>query len=215
MAIESMRAYLDDFYDQSGFGGRPEALSAGLTAVRHAQAVVDLVRGKLLHAEYLAAEDRPGEVPEELAAFESAAAGFADVGDRRGRGEALLWQGLYHQVVRSDSDTAAPLLESARAAAEGEGDDLTLSYAERHLGFHDWEGGRDTEARRHLERSVELRRGLGWAAGTAAGLLALCEFEATHGQPEVAAQHLAEAETLAAGVGAEGVLAWIRAADED
>ena len=113
MAIESMRAYLDDFYDQSGFGGRPEALSAGLTAVRHAQAVVDLVRGKLLHAEYLAAEDRPGEVPEELAAFESAAAGFADVGDRRGRGEALLWHGGHRrrpprpQRVRRDPRAAA------------------------------------------------------------------------------------------------------------
>lgn len=180
MAIESLRAYLDAFYDQAVFGGRPESLAAGLTAVRHAQAVVDLVRGKLLHAELLAAENRPAEVAEELAAFESAAAGFADVGDRRGLGEALLWQGLYHQVVRSDS-----------------------------------EGGRDGDARRHLERSVELRRGLGWAAGTAAGLLALSEFEATHDQPEAAGQLLEEAATLATEADAQGVLAWVRAADAD
>jgi hypothetical protein len=29
MAIESLRAYLDDFYDRAVFGGRPESLAAG------------------------------------------------------------------------------------------------------------------------------------------------------------------------------------------
>ena len=118
MAIESLRSHLDGFYDDAVFGGRPEAVETGLVAARHAQAVVDLARGKLLHARYLAADKRSGDVPEELGAFESAAEGFAAVGDERGRGEAVLWLGLYHQVVRSDSVAALPFLESARDVAQ-------------------------------------------------------------------------------------------------
>jgi hypothetical protein len=209
MAIESLRSHLDGFYDDAVFGGRPEAVETGLVAARHAQAVVDLARGKLLHARYLAADKRSGDVPEELGAFESAAEGFAAVGDERGRGEAVLWLGLYHQVVRSDSLAALPYLESARDVASDQRDDLTLSYAERHLGFHAWEAGRDADARLHLERSVELRRALDWPAGTAAALLALAEFDATHAEPAMAAQHLGEARALAVGAGARGVIAWI------
>jgi hypothetical protein len=66
-----------------------------------------------------------------------------------------------------------------------------------------------------LERSVELRRGQGWAAGTAAGLLALSEFEATHDRPEAAAHLVEEAATLATNADAQGVLAWVMAADAD
>ena len=209
MAIETLRAHLDGFYDDAVFGGRPTAVDAGLAATRHAQAVVDLARGKLLHARYLSADERPGDVPDEVAAFGSAAEGFGAVGDERGRGEAVLWQGLYHQVVRSDSETALPFLESARDVARAERDDLTLSYAERHLGFHAWGAGHDSEARAHLERSVELRRAIHWPAGTSAALLALAEFEATHDDRDEAARHLAEARTLAVDADAQGVLAWI------
>ena len=123
----------------------------------------------------------------------------------------MLWLGLYHQVVRSDSETALPFLQSARDVAHAERDDLTLSYAERHLGFHAWEAGHDAEARAHLERSVELRRTLDWPAGTAAALLALAEFATTHDDLDGAAQRLSEARSLAEGAEAHGVLAWIDA----
>jgi len=153
MAIESLRSHLDGFYDDAVFGGRPEAVGTGLVAARHAQAVVDLARGKLLHARYLAADKRSGDVPEELGAFESAAEGFAAVGDERGRGEAVLWLGLYHQVVRSDSEAALPFLESARDVAHAERDDgrrrvpLQLELARR---------GADSKARQHRDRAVRL-----------------------------------------------------------
>jgi hypothetical protein len=64
-------------------------------------------------------------------------------------------------------------------------------------------------ARAHLERSVELRRALGWSAGTAAALLALAEYEATRADATTAAQHLSEARALAVGAEAQGVIAWI------
>ncbi len=209
MAIETLRTYLDGFDDDAVFGGSRPAVDAGLVATRHAQAVVDLARGKLLHARYLAADERSGDVPEELAAFESAAEGFAAVGDERGRGEALLWRGLCDQVVRSDFEAALPFLESAPDVAGDQRDDPTLSYAERHLGFHAWEAGRAADARTHLERSVQLRRALDWRAGTAAALLALAEFEATHADATTTAQHLGEARALAVGAKAQGVIAWV------
>jgi hypothetical protein len=211
MAVDALRAHLEGFYEAAVFGGQAQALEDGFAATRHAQAVTDLSRGKLLHARLLAATERPAEVPEELNAFEAAAEGFAAVGDERGRAEALLWQGLYFQVVRGNSEAAALFLTSAQAISATQHDDLTLSYAERHLGFHDWEAGRDAAARAHLQRSVELRRGLDWPAGTAAALLALAEFDSTHGDPVSAAQLIAEARALATGADAQGVLAWIDA----
>ena len=148
MAIESLRSHLDGFYDDAVFGAagrRPWRPGWSRPATRRQWSTWPA-----------ASCSTPATSPptsglatcrRSCGAFESAAEGFAAVGDERGRGEAVLWQGLYHQVVRSDSLAALPYLESARDVASDQRDDLTLSYAERHLGFHAWEAGRDADAR--------------------------------------------------------------------
>ena len=50
----------------------------------------------------------------ELPLFERAAALYHRAGDERGEAEALFWVATYHQVVRADHDTAAPVLDRAR-----------------------------------------------------------------------------------------------------
>ncbi len=89
------------------------------------------------------------------------------------------------------------------------GDDLTLSYAARHLGFADAAAGRAGVARERLEESVRLRRGLGFLPGVAAGVLALAELAARGGNKDEAATLAEEARSIAESCGADGVLRWV------
>jgi tetratricopeptide (TPR) repeat protein len=60
-----------------------------------------------------------------------------------------------------------------RALALAGRDRKLASYALRHLASHDEEVGRRDMAEKRLRRSLELRRELGWKAGSASGLGAL------------------------------------------
>jgi hypothetical protein len=165
-----------------------------------------LARGRIRHAEFLA---RRQEDARELAEFERAAELYADLGDERGEAEALFWVGIVHQVVRGGDDaTALPFFERSYALAQRIGDKLTMSYAVRHLGFVAMNADRLDDARVKLEESVSLRHEIGFAAGEAAGLLALSQLERSAGRDDEARALLAEAEELARGCGAHGILAW-------
>ena len=199
---------LRDRYEQASFGADEAAPAAGLAEVAALRGLLDLAEGRLLHTQFLQdRQDRPGE----LTAFERAAATFRDAGEVSGEAEALFWIGTYHQVVHGDSETALPSFVRAGELAETAGDERTLSYVERHLGFIDWEAGRADQARSRFEKSLDLRRKLGFQAGTAAALLALAEFCASQGQTAEADRYVTEARQLAQDCGARGVLRWIDA----
>ena len=197
---------LRDRYEQASFGGDETALAVGLTEVAALRGALDLAEGRLLHTQFLTDhQDRPGE----LAAFERAAAAFREAREVGGEAEALFWIGTYHQVVRGDGETALPSFARAKELAEAAGDELTLSYVERHLGFIDWDAGRAGQARSRFETSLSLRRKLGFQAGTAAALLALAEFCASQGEAAEADRYVTEARQRAQACGARGVLRWI------
>lgn len=191
-------------YEQAVFGGDADALTLAERELDTAEAALALARGRVLHARFLELRQ---EDPRELPLFEQAAEQYRRLGDVRGEAEALFWIGCYHQVVRQDHETGRPHLERSYAA----GDELTRSYAVRHLGFADLAAGDAAAARRHLEESVRLRRDLGWAPGVAAGLVALAHL--TGG--EEARTLLDEAEELARNSRSFGVLRWIDQARND
>lgn len=200
---------LRDRYDQASFGGDEAALAMGLTEVTALQGVLDLARGRLLHTQFLRDHlDRP----EELAAFERAAAAFREAGEVGAEAEAHFWIGCYHQVVHGDNAAALPQFERSGELAAAASDRLTQSYVERHLGYLDWDAGRTEQARSRFEESLRLRRELRFQPGVAAALLALAEFCKSHGDGGAADRYVSEARQVAEATGARGVLRWI---DED
>lgn len=192
-----------ELYERAVFGGDDAALAGADRELAGVEADLALARGKVVHARFLA--DR-AEDPDELALFERAAELYGRLADDRGEGEALLWVGLFHQVVREDQETALPYLERARDLATRSGDPLTLSYVLRHLGFTEHAAGRVAAARALFEESTRLRREIGFTAGVAANLVGLAYLAP---DPATARAYLDEAAELAERVGAAGVLKWV------
>ncbi len=160
-------------------------------------------RGLALHGDFLRDRSR-GEPPQEMALFEQALAIRQEIGDESGIAESLFQVGLVYQVVRGDHKTARPLFEeSYRRAA----DDVTASYALRHIAFCDDEAGDAESAERRHEEALELRRQAGWQAGIAAQLAAVAELRARRGDREGAADLAREARAILVGLGAERALA--------
>ncbi|BCJ77700.1 hypothetical protein CS0771_72440 [Catellatospora sp. IY07-71] len=196
-------------YETAVFGGDTTATTAAHGDLDSLEADLALARGRLLHADYL---HQRQEDPAELASFERAAELYQRLGDGRGEGEALFWLGCFHQVVRDDAAVAVPLLERAYRLARATGDELTMSYAVRHLGFADLEAGDREAGRAKLEESARLRRELDFQPGLAAALLALAQLAYEDDRDDEGAALLAEARDVAARSRAHGVLAWIDAA---
>jgi tetratricopeptide (TPR) repeat protein len=160
-------------------------------------------RGLALHGEFL--RDRPrGEPPGEMELFERALAIRREIGDEDGLAESLFQVGLVHQVVRGDHETARPFFEESRRRAA---DDVTASYALRHIAFCDDAAGDTASAERRHEEALGLRRRAGWQAGIAAQLAAVAELRARRGDGEGAAQLAREARAILVGLGAERALA--------
>jgi hypothetical protein len=193
----------NELYERAVFGGDDAALVAADRELDAVDADLSLVRGKVVHARFLA---RRVEDPAELPLFERAAGLYHRAGDERGEAEALFWVATYHQVVRGDHDTAAPVLGRARALATQAGDDLTLSYVLRHLGFVEQAAGRVPAARELFVESTELRRKVGFQAGVAANLVGLAFLADDPGE---ARAHLDEAAAVARECGADAVLGWV------
>ncbi|MEV0716466.1 tetratricopeptide repeat protein [Asanoa sp. NPDC050611] len=198
-------------YEAAVFAGADDGLDAADRALDAVEADTALARGRIRHARYLSARadgEQPGEDETEIALFERALALYEALGDTRGAGEAQFWVGCYHQVVRGDMDTTEAMFARSRDLAEAAGDDLTRSYALRHLAFAAQHAGRTAEAHATLAESTRLRRDLGFAAGVAANLVAEAYFTA-EGGPGDASTLLDEAATLAATSGARAVAGWV------
>jgi tetratricopeptide (TPR) repeat protein len=193
-------------YEQAVFGGDGGAIALAVRELDGVEADLALARGRIVHARFL--ETRQ-EDPHELALFERAAELYRDLGDIRGEGEALFWIGTFHQVVRDDSESALPALRRSYELAAAAGDNLTLSYAARHLGFAEAAAGRMDAARERLEESVRLRRELGFMPGVAAGVLALAELTAREGKREEALSLADQAGSIAEASDAQGILRWV------
>ena len=187
------------------YGGLPEADRA-LDAV---EAELLIGRGRIMHGRYL---ETQVETPEELPAFERAADLYRALGDERGEAVALFWIGCFHQVVRNDNAAAAPPLTTAAELARKTGDQLTLSYALRHLGVVAHMAGQYDDARAFLEESTTLRRTLGFTAGVAANLVGLIYLAIAQGRPDDARTLADEAADLAATAKAGAISAQIEAA---
>lgn len=193
-------------YERAVFGGDGGALADAVRALDGVEADLALARGRILHARFL--ETRQ-EDPQELALFERAAELYRELGDARGEGEALFWIGTFRQVVRDDPEDALPSLRRSYELAAAAGDNLTLSYTARHLGFAEGSAGHMGAAREWLEESVRLRRELGFMPGVAAGVLALAELAAREGRREDALALAAEARSVAEASDAGAVLRWV------
>jgi tetratricopeptide (TPR) repeat protein len=206
MAADDRLERARQLYEQAVFGGDTDALVIAEETLAAVEADLALARGRILHARFLA--DRI-ENPAELDLFTRAAELYRDLGDVRGEGEALFWVGTFHQVVRNDGASAGPAHRRSYELAARAGDQLTLSYAARHLGFAEMEAGRVDAARERFEESVQLRREIGFTAGVAAGLLALAELATQTGRDAEAKELLDEARSVALASGAHGILKWI------
>jgi tetratricopeptide repeat protein len=193
----------NELYERAVFRGDDAALVGADRELDGVEADLALARGRVMHARFLA---RRVEDPAELPLFERAAGLYQRVGDGRGEAEALFWVATYHQVIHDDHDTAAPVLRRARELAASAGDDLTLSYVLRHLGFVEKAEGRVPAARELFIESTELRRKVGFHAGVAANLVGLAYLT---GEPDAAHAYLDEAAAVATECGADAVLGWV------
>src|SRR5688500_8416430 len=107
MPIDQDRiALAEELYERAVFHGEGDGLDNADRELDSVEAALALVRGRVIHARFLA--DRDKEDPRELELFERAAAFYRELGDVRGEGEALFWTGTFHQVVRDDNETANP-----------------------------------------------------------------------------------------------------------
>jgi tetratricopeptide (TPR) repeat protein len=188
-----------ELFGRAIFNGDVEALAAADAALDAAEAELVLARGKVLHGRFLASRE---EDPREVALFERALELYHSLDDERGQAEAFFWIGCFHQVVRDDTDPAVSALTISRELAKKAGDNLTLSYALRHLGIAAHMAGNLDDARALLEESTAVRRTLGFTAGVAANLVGLVYIAKAEGRTEDAQALADEAAELAASVGA-------------
>jgi tetratricopeptide (TPR) repeat protein len=208
---------VDELYERAIFNGEYDGLPAADRALDTVEARLLLQRGRILHCRFLQPHaDPPGESHvdpvEELAYFERAADLFRGAGDERGEAEALFWIGCFHQVVRDDNPTAIPFLTQAADLSRKTGDQLTLSYALRHLGIAAHMADDYTKARDLLEESTALRRTLNFTAGVAANLVGLIYLAIAQNRPDDARALATEATTLATTSGATKITEQIEAA---
>ncbi|MEV5961387.1 tetratricopeptide repeat protein [Kribbella sp. NPDC051952] len=197
-----MENRVQELYERAIFNGEYDGLTEADRALDAVEADLLVQRGRIMHCRFF--EDRV-ENPDELPAFERAAELYRGVGDQRGEGEAQFWIGCFHHVIRGDTPTAVRHFTTAADLARETGDDLTLSYALRHLGIAAHSAGDLDTAKALLEESTELRRALGFTAGVAANLVGLIYLAMAQSRPDDAHKLADEAAGLAASVGATKV----------
>jgi hypothetical protein len=94
--------------------GDPDAVDAAEKELDGVEADRLLSRGRLVHTRFLEQREAEEAIPEgdptELEMFERARLLYHSLGDSRGEAEALLWIGLFHQVVAGDDDLAVSYL---------------------------------------------------------------------------------------------------------
>jgi tetratricopeptide (TPR) repeat protein len=195
-----------ELYEQAIFKGTEGALAQADAELDSVEADLALARGRILHGQFLACGN---EDPAELPLFQRSAELYRKLGDRRGEAEALFWIGCFYQVVWHDNDGAVEALTQSADLARQAGDNLTLSYALRHLGIAAQQSGHVDTARTHLEESTTLRRELNFLPGVAANLVGLIYIAAAQSRPIDAHALADEATTLAEAAGATTLLTQI------
>jgi tetratricopeptide (TPR) repeat protein len=207
--VDELMRQVDGVYERAIFGGEYDGLAEADRALDVVEAALLVQRGRILHCRFV--ESRV-ERPEELEYFERAAELYRGAGDERGEAEARFWIGCFHQVVRDDNPTAVPFLTAAVELSRRSGDDLTLSYALRHLGVAAHMSGNYPEARELLEESTAVRRTLDFSAGVAANLVGLVYLAIAESRPADARALADEAAALAKSAGASAITEQIEAA---
>jgi tetratricopeptide (TPR) repeat protein len=99
---------------------------------------------------------------------------------------ATFYAGLIEDNLRGDGDAARSIFASALTAAEEAGDDLTVSDALRHLGYHASEAGDAGQARQMWERSAEQRQRAGAVPYVLSQQLLLAGLARDTGDPDAA-----------------------------
>ncbi|NUO99168.1 MAG: tetratricopeptide repeat protein [Nonomuraea sp.] len=191
-----------ELYERAIYAGDDDALTEADRDLDAAEAALALARGRTLHGRFLT--DGRAD-PRELTLFEQATRLHRALGDRRGEGESLFWEGCYHQLVRGDLDAAAPLFERSRELAAKAGDHATLAEALRHLGILAHRAGRLDEARESLTESSRLRREMGLWAGVASNQVGLIYIAVAQGRHDDARALADEARALAESCGADRI----------
>lgn len=200
--MDELIRQVDDSYQRAVFNGEYDGLPGADRALDAVEAALLVQRGRMLHCRFLQTRT---EQAGELQYFERAVDLYRGVHDERGEAEAQFWIGCFHQVVRDDNLTAVPHLGIAATLARRAGDDLTLSYAQRHLGIAAHIAGEYDEARALLEESTALRRNLGFTAGVAANLVGLTYLAIAQGRTDDARTLADEGAALARSAGAVSV----------
>ncbi len=93
------------------------------------------------------------------------------------RARAAFYAGLIDELLRGDPAAARLAYAEALRLGEQAGDELIMSYACRHLGFHMVADGDEDQGRELLRRSLELRQRLGCVPLVLAQQLALAEVD--------------------------------------
>lgn len=206
-------------YERAVNEGDADAVATADRELDRVEADLLLARGRLIHVRFLDERDAAPETakgdPAELTMFERAAHLYQVLGNVRGEGEALLWIGLFHQVVGGDDDVAVSFINQCLELATQVGDKPTMAEALRHLGIADHRAGRLDRAREELEESVRIRRELGLLPGVASNLIGLTYIATTQGRRDDAVALIDEASDLAAASGARRIERHIREAREN
>jgi tetratricopeptide (TPR) repeat protein len=188
-----------ELYERAFFNGDTAAVATAERDLDRVEADLALARGRILHARFF--QDRK-EDPRELELFETAARLYRQLGELASEADANFWIGTVHQVIRKDTATAVPFFELSETLAVKAGDDLTLSFAVRHLGFAALEAGDLGQAEELLRQSLELRRKVGFERGIAPALVALAEVARAANRNDEAEKLFDEAAESAAACGA-------------
>lgn len=196
-------------YERAVLDGDASGLETADRDLNAVEADLAVARGQILHARFF---DEGIEDPGELALFERASELYQMLGDERGEGESLFWQGCFHQVVRHDDAAAAPALNRSRELAMRVDDKRTLAEALRHLGIAEHRAGRLDAARDRLEESARLRREIDLMPGVAANLVGLVYIAAAQGHRHEALAMAEEARAIAKASGAHRILAQVEEA---
>jgi hypothetical protein len=115
-----------------------------------------------------------------------AAALRASAPDQERAAAAMFYAGLIEDNLRGDGEAARSAFGCALAAAEEAGDDLTVSEALRHLGYHASEAGDPGQARTMWERSAEQRQRAGAVPYVLSQQLLLAGLARDTGDPDAA-----------------------------
>jgi tetratricopeptide (TPR) repeat protein len=138
----------------------------------------------------LSAEERSAIDPsDEQELFERALATRREIEDEEGIAESLFQLGLVHQVLRRDLEAGAPFFREALELVEElpDADAWLRSEIHRHMGFDLLvREERYEPAIEHLEKSLELRRGLAERGGLASAFVALSLAHRLAGEADAA-----------------------------